>query len=278
MRVARTVRTDSAIVFHQPVHPQKKTESCLAVAIIYILSCLWCNCLKLQYIILAWMLHILSHHADGIGKEVIMKRIILTLMLVLGVASIAFAHPVSNDDGSDGYEDYNGTPYSDYVNSGEFLFALGGNTNDAYDPIPAGDVYSVLELQSVLRSADSRFSAVELTVAGYVEGNAGDYGIDLGGNGSSGTWATNPSSNFIEFYVVKGSDGFAMYYVNPADNTGSWSTYDLYVRGFSGNSLDISHFIGYNPSSAPVPEPGTILLIGVGLVGIGLYGRKRMKA
>lgn len=208
-----------------------------------------------------------------------MKNIFLALMLVLGVATLAFAVPVLNDDGSDGYEDYNGTPFSRYVNSGQFLFLEPGNVNDNPGSVNPPNTYGVLDLQNLLHSRVSEFSGVVLTVAGVADGTGGDYGISLtGAGGSSGTWMTNPDSNYIEFYVVKAADAFAMYYVNPADNYGSWSTFDLWDAGYGGNSLNISHFIGYNPSSTPVPEPGTIMLIGVGLVGIALYGRKRINS
>ncbi|GEM_PF-1107403 len=199
-----------------------------------------------------------------------MKKIFLTIMLVLGIASLSIAAPILNT-ASDGTEDrFDGSVYAMYQNSGALLFTQMGNTSES-----AG---SVADLQTLL-NAQVGFGDVVLSVANVNYTAVGD--------GSSGTWASDPVSNTIEFYTVKAGDYFAMYYLAAPDSTGSWSTFDIWSIGGpgtgghpakGGGGLEISHFIGYNPSSTPVPEPGTVILLGAGLVGLGLYGRRRMRA
>lgn len=198
-----------------------------------------------------------------------MKRIFLTMMLVLGMASLSIAAPIMNT-ANDGIEDrFDGSVFSMYQNSGALVFTQSGNTSES-----AG---SVADLQTLL-NAQAGFGDVVLSVANVNYTAVGD--------GSSGTWASDPVSNTIEFYTVKAGDYFALYYLATPDSTGSWSTFDIWSIGGpgtgghprnGGGGLEVSHFIGYNPSSTPVPEPGTVILLGAGLVGLGLYGRRRMK-
>ncbi len=51
-------------------------------------------------------------------------------------------------------------------------------------------------------------------------------------------------------------------------------TEDLILSGFWPNQGAISHVSLYG-ASTPVPEPATMLLLGVGLVGLAGFGRKR---
>ena len=220
-----------------------------------------------------------------------MKKIIalMALVLMFGVAGNASALPILNTSG-DAFEDVSGVAYDHYQNSGTLLYSMAGNN--------MGVKYNDGTLQSEVASAlyaigydVSGFTLTDatggITVTGW-DSVSGDnvvlnntYDIDDGYK--SGTWAMNNSANVLELYAIKGANGYAMYVVDPADNIGSWSTYDIFIADFdndgspdhNGGSLDISHFNGYNTS--PVPEPCTMLLFGTGLAGLCLNRRMKKK-
>ena len=98
----------------------------------------------------------------------------------------------------------------------------------------------------------------------------------------SGTWAFN-LTNSPDYFLVKtgnnGTNNFVDYLFNNLDLK-SWAVLDLddiYVTQVS-NIGKVSHVSDFNGmpdgSPAPVPEPGTLLLLGVGMFGLAM--RKKM--
>jgi hypothetical protein len=91
-----------------------------------------------------------------------------------------------------------------------------------------------------------------------------------------GTWTTEPADPdvYASFYVVKGGNGFALYYLDPVQNSGDWSSKHTINNG--GQIAALSHFSILVDPSTPIPEPATMLLFGTGLIGLaGIARRKR---
>ena len=95
---------------------------------------------------------------------------------------------------------------------------------------------------------------------------------------TSGTWTFDPGSTsykIVGLEINGGSNG-DLYAVTPPALSGSWNTFDL-LAGNSNNHPSLSHLDFYAEifTSRPVPEPTTLALMGIGLVGFGLVRRRR---
>jgi hypothetical protein len=173
---------------------------------------------------------------------------------------------------------YKGYESSDFT--GYYIGTISGNSNSRnYKPFDTlikmylGDVFS-LNLTKLNVNYDD--------FAEYDEGSATDGTITLtvswktfkDGNENEpigGEWSLTEAFGF-GFYAVKGATEFALYYVDPARNSGRWTTRHLLNGG--GNIPSLSHLSGA-PTHIPAPAPGTAVMLGCGLLGLSLLARPR---
>ncbi len=136
-------------------------------------------------------------------------------------------------------------------------------------------VYSGNDTTSTLTSLGYDTSDyVKLDLPGTPSGTSytnGTLTISSDDNWYSGLWSLIYSVNY---YIVKASNQFAIYAVNPASSSGTWSTSDI-----DGGKHQLSHLttIDAGETPPPVPEPATFILLGGGLVGLAFYRRRQKK-
>ena len=183
--------------------------------------------------------------------------------------SSLFDEPTSAIDRDDGLfgtwdDDFKGYSSEDW--SGFYIGTFGGNDSKTYLEDLAS-IYLGYEFTSDFYAkvdepeTDSSF----LTVS---------YDTDY----LSGTWTLDAPYE-IGFYSVKGANEFALYFVFPYDDSGKWSTTHLLTpitSGSDGNIPEISHLSVLADKGIPVPEPGMVILLGIGLLGLAFYNRKRL--
>ena len=165
------------------------------------------------------------------------------------------------------YYGYSGDDYSGY-----YLGTIEGNTTP--DLMEAAIAYYLNEIQ--------KYDFGDITIY-KVDGidNESERGADdplvvtWESSLKTGTWTWDVVGFGLGFYAVKGANEFALYFVDPAQSEGIWTTRHLLTNG--GKQPEISHFAAA-PTAIPVPEPGILILLGAGLIGLAAFSRVKIKS
>lgn len=160
---------------------------------------------------------------------------------------------------------YKGFISSDYT--GYYIGTFEGNTNTG----APGDEDVLVGLASYYFSnvIGGSLSIESILKVDGMSGTDGALTVTSDPGGLTGTWSLASPYQF-GFYAVKGATEFALYYVLPPQSSGDWTTRHLLNNG--GQIPQISHLSGL---TTVVPEPGTAMLLGLGLLGLGAVARRR---
>lgn len=159
---------------------------------------------------------------------------------------------------------------SGYPGGGDGIYSNtgGGDSKSAVEAAILGATGSAVDIMLYGKSDDS--SSVLFDITGSLGGSIED-NVD-------GTWDVLDDLISIAYITVKAANSFALYDVQGA-NDGTWTTAGLLTPGQNGNQPDLSHLSFWTANeTVQVPEPGTLGLLGLGMLGLMTVRRKTQKS
>jgi hypothetical protein len=105
--------------------------------------------------------------------------------------------------------------------------------------------------------------------------NGDEFVISYDGSTNVLSWTYTPGANDpeIHYFDIKQANGFALFY----DLTAPITSFSVDLDDYFPNNPGFSHitFFDTGSTTTQVPEPGTLAVFGLGLLGLGLAARRR---
>jgi hypothetical protein len=156
--------------------------------------------------------------------------------------------------------------------------AFGGSFPECKIPATYDPDESPIIIKFDYNSTSGTFSTEISALFPSIDGSEFDFDFSIP-SGGTGTWTYTPGPDdpAINFFVAKGGpDGFNLFSNLGDPNSDTWFTPP--TPGVPNAGLSHLSFYDSDGGEIPVPEPGSLALLGVGLIGIAGLARRRKSA